>query len=1121
MQRFHKLGRKAGWLSTASAASVLAAGLLAAGAAHAEVPNNSLNPNAPPTLADPDAVNGIGIVYADYGPLGGGVCTATLINPRTVIFAAHCVNDDAETNYGYGNGGTPLAVGFKGDARAGLINWLGSRSSSYIDQTYNIDRVFYDARSLDQPAGGFYEADVAIGVLDAPTRGVPTWAMLFSPLTGEEDLHVTIGGYGRSGTGTTGQSQGVDYRRRAGENMIGALAAIDDVNLWLFGDGSQSGLGQNLYLVDFDDPAGTSPYDFNIFGNDVALPGEGLTAQGDSGGALILDRAFDIPVIAGVLSLGTRYYGAQPSASYGTTAGYQPLYLFWDYVVANNPYKYVTAKSGDGDWFDAAHWTQMMDPNYKIIVDGQLQTGLPGTPAAGVGGQGGEWGAICFLDDCLDASELAEYNHGAQPQPVSDGTPAPTSQSGSNRAIVGRGDLVVGLNDALDASAAVPTGSTSTRSAVVTAPGASAPFEYVAGGPGSTGFVPDNTAGSIADDIRPAYYDVTLTTAGRTRLNNGGAVIDRLLIGASGAVLDIGENGYLASLIDTTVTAGELNVDGRFDTFEMLLMGGVLSGRGVVDPTVLTSIMGSIAPGGMGQVGELTVIGDVVMTSGSRLFIDIAGSTSDRLTLVADPAQGTTGEISVGGLLGINFVAAPTYGTTYTIITAPGGVSGGFDGMVDLPGVLTPTLQYTNNAVRVTLDAASFAAFIDPSSPSQAAIGGLLDQSRGASYAALSPIYTQVDLMEGAQLGAALESLAPYTALSAASQGASQTETFQAVVSDRLAMRRDGSHTGLTLIGKGIQVAAMNDELAPIVAAAMAAAQDEASARPAWATGWREGVAAFLAAGGSQGEARSLRGVTPIGTDRDDQDAWYVTGGLERTVDALTVGGSLGYADGTSEYAASLGRTDTRQIQATAYATMRGSRGGFLGGYVGYGWLDVESERNVVLGGTTLRAEGETDGTVLSAGFEVGDEINTRQGIAIIPSFGLNAYKVSLDGYDETGSAVAMSIGDVDYDSLQGFMGVRFEGEVRTRDWSIRPALGLRAVTAISGDSEGVSAGFVAGSGPFADFAGPTRDKGWGEVSGSVVIAGPRADLTLQAASVFERDDLDYQTYRATVSMKF
>src|SRR5690606_30290940 len=36
MQRFHKLGRKAGWLSTASAASVLAAGLLAAGAAQAE-----------------------------------------------------------------------------------------------------------------------------------------------------------------------------------------------------------------------------------------------------------------------------------------------------------------------------------------------------------------------------------------------------------------------------------------------------------------------------------------------------------------------------------------------------------------------------------------------------------------------------------------------------------------------------------------------------------------------------------------------------------------------------------------------------------------------------------------------------------------------------------------------------------------------------------------------------------------------------------------------------------------------------------------------------------------------------------------------------------------------------
>ena len=50
---------------------------------------------------------------------------------------------------------------------------------------------------------------------DVRLKNVPTWAMLFSPLTGAENRHVTTGGYGRSGIGSLGQVQGIDFRRRA------------------------------------------------------------------------------------------------------------------------------------------------------------------------------------------------------------------------------------------------------------------------------------------------------------------------------------------------------------------------------------------------------------------------------------------------------------------------------------------------------------------------------------------------------------------------------------------------------------------------------------------------------------------------------------------------------------------------------------------------------------------------------------------------------------------------------------------------------------------------------------------------------------------------------------------
>lgn len=1112
----NRLKGRAYWLGAASAMGLAAA----AGPALAEVPNDNFSPNAPPVLADPDAINGIGNIITDTGGGSVGVCTGSLINPRTVLFAAHCVNDIPDFAYGSMGLGVPISVGFKGDAFEGILNWItsGDYATSYLDQHYNMSRVLYDPRSTeDAIGGGFYEADVALGVLDSPARGVPTWAMLFSPLTGEEDRHVITGGYGASGTGSLGAVQGIDFRRRAAENMIGALTSIDDVNLFLFGDGSQEGLGQNLYLVDFDDPAGTATFDFNIFGDDVALPNEGMTAGGDSGGPLILDRAFDTPVIAAVLSLGTRYFAGQPTASYGTTAGYQPLYLFTDWIGANNPYKYVTTTGGDGDWFDASRWVQMMDPNYKIIdADGNLITGLPDTPAEGVGSRGGEWGSICFFEDCIDAGDLAEYNHALEDAQaaggVSTGAVTTGGRTSVNLADALRGRLVTGGRPGNARGADVDP--RHEAAAVGTAPGATIPFEIVPGGPGSTDFVPYNVQGDVLEGEVPAFYDVNLLSEGTTSLNEV-AVVDRLTVGATGAVLDIGADGLLFAQNDVGVWAGGLNVDGALLTYEMLLAGGVLSGSGVVDATVVTSVMGSIAPGGQGEIGELTLLSDLILASGSRLFIDIGGEESDRLVVLADDFEGTAGVASLGGLLGLNFTAAPRFGLTYTVLTAQGGVDGEFDAITDIPGVLYPVLSYTADSVDVEIEAASYMDFINPGSPAQRTLGGILDAARATRYDALGDIYVQTDLLEGEPLEIGLESLSPFGAHSGLTLLSGQTEALRAVIDGRISLDRSGGAAeGLTLLGSGVQVASI-DPAATTAAAGMAARQ----AQDARWGGWKHGVSAFFGSGAIDGEAAQLRGAL---ADRrtDDQSGWYVVGGVERTLDGKTLGASLAYAQGESDFAEGLSTAETKTVQATLYGALDLPYGAYLGAKAAYAAADLDTDRSFSIGSSAFRANGSTDGSVVSGGAELGFNLNAGR-LAIQPNVGLNAYTVDIDGYQEAGSASALAIEDQSFDALQHHVGVRIGGQTAAGGWMIKPALDVRWVHDLAGDSRDVEAAFVAADAFGGVFAGASNDSEWGEVGGTIAFEGDRFGVVLRAASMIERDDLDYQTYSATLSLKF
>jgi uncharacterized protein with beta-barrel porin domain len=964
-------------------------------------------------------VNGVGQMVVDYGASGLGTCTGTLINPRTVLFAAHCVNGAAATAYGAGTGGVPISFGFGANNVPGLLHWLGINDPSLMHTTntanyiYNVEQVWYDPRVFQNPAAnGFLEADIALATLDTPAFNIPTWAMLFSPLTGE--THATLTGYGSFGVGAAGSSNQGNWRRRAVENMVSFLGSLDDRNLALFG--SAAGLPQNLYMLDFDDPlygqAGASPFDFNIFGGS-ALPREGVTGPGDSGGPLIIDQNYDRAVVAGVLSGSSRFYGAQRPNSYGTMSIFQPLYLFWDAIVANNSYVYATNKTGDRDWTDASHWVQAMDPNYTIDRNGALVNDLPDTPALGVSADGARFGQVCFNTSC-DA-------------PVTG-----TAPTGDGNAI------------------------------------------FVQGGPGSTNFVPNNVVANPSAGVRSRYYDVTLSAAGQTRVSSD-ITIDRLTLNGA-TKLNVASSGNLKVWGDFTQIAGWTNVDGKLTAGETLIVTGILSGSGVIDPTFLTVGKAMVAPGGNNLPGTLTVKGDVILSSASLLLIDLDRFGSDRLTVVGDGQN--AGELLLnGGSLLFNKTdrSAPKHGQSFVIASATGGIDGTFGQVGSLMGVLKPVLTYGPNQITVDIRAGKFTDYIGTGTGIAGAFAGALDTLRAGSYNQLSSLYGTIDLMDVASVIGTFENLAPRIAGEASSTQEKQSRTMLNAVGDRLSMLGSTTTNGrLSIAGNPVAVGIAGVDSTSRSSLAGLMPGQSLKNLP-------NGMSGFIVGGATAGTT-SYGGTSELQSQRSEHMAM----GLEHQLrQNLTIGSAIGYAQ--SESNPLNDSMSSRTSQMALYASYRLGGGAYVGGIAAAEHSEAKLSRMASTGDTIFDLTGATKSQRYSVAAEAGVNRDIGRGLTLTPRARLGYSNYRLGGFREQGGEAALQLDDLQVERLETRLGAKLSGSASLgAGWAVVPQIQADYVKLLSGADNGMRVRFADASDyafelPLADGA-----SSWGEARGGL-----------------------------------
>ncbi len=517
------------------------------------------------------------------------------------------------------------------------------------------------------------------------------------------------------------------------------------------------------------------------------------------------------------------------------------------------------------------------------------------------------------------------------------------------------------------------------------------------------------------------------TVLGANALTTGGdgtsTTFAGVISGVGGSLDKIGAGTFTLSGNNTytgptTINGGTLVINGSIVSPITVSNGGILGGNATLGPTTIAA-GGTIAPGN--SIGAITVNGPLIFAAGSIYTVEANAAGQSDLTRVNGAATISGGTVNVLAATGTYL-----YQTTYTILTASGGVAGVFSSVNSNLAFLTPVLSYDANDVFLTLfrNDVAFTSVAQTDNQRSVAAGlqlASLGHPTGNGAAILNAIVNQS--APGAR--AAYDALSGEGATGAQQTAFGATSQFMSTVMNQSAFWREG--TGQDPIGITLGGSQAWDDPSFLRGGERPRRQS-----PSPATGprtWRLWTTGF-------GGAAALDGDAQTGSADLSTRTAGLAAGLDYQIDPAVL---IGIAAGGTTSSFSV---DSRLSSGTVdgghvglYATAR-SGPLYLTGTLGYDRFEETTQRYVVGVGPTELAKGKFASNGINGRVETGWKFPVGS-VNLTPFAAMQAAHLWSEGFAETSATLAGAPGilglaydDRSVTSLPGSLGLQIDTRI-------------------------------------------------------------------------------------------